>query len=290
MRRFIKIVEKLKWLGLLGLPIFISDNSIWKMLWLFWLFGILELLLKLPLTIQSFEQLLSMLIIPIIDNPLPSLENYRGKIKYSLPLKGNWVVVNGGVTKDFSHSWSINSQRYAYDFIKLDKNGKSYSGDKMNLNSYYCYNEDILAPADGLVVKVYNNQKDSSIMQNNGTDPLIKHLAGNHIVIKHNNNEYSFLAHLKQNSITVKENEEVKRGQKIALCGNSGNTTEPHLHFQIQNRKSFIFSSGIPICFKDLEITDTVNYNVYDDRALPKEKTCNDSYQYIHRAQTVSNK
>lgn len=79
-----------------------------------------------------------MFIIPMIDNPVPSIENHQGKVKYSLPLKGNWVVVNGGITKALSHSWSINSQRYAYDFIKLDENGKSYAGDEMNLDSYYC--------------------------------------------------------------------------------------------------------------------------------------------------------
>ncbi|WBW49599.1 hypothetical protein O6R05_06270 [Peptoniphilus equinus] len=108
MRKFIKIIEKLKWLGLLGLPIFISDHLIWKILWLFWLFAILELLLKLPVTIQLLEQSLSMLITPIIDKPVPSLEHYNGKIKYSLPFKGKWVVINGGVTKPLSHSWSIN--------------------------------------------------------------------------------------------------------------------------------------------------------------------------------------
>lgn len=139
-------------------------------------------------------------------------------------------------------------------------------------------------------MKVYNNQKDSNIMKKNVTDPLVKNLAGNHVVIKHDKNEYSFLAHLKQDSIRVKENDKVKRGQKIALCGNSGNTSEPHLHFQIQNRKSFIFSSGIPICFKDLEIKDTINYNKYDDRTLSKEKPCIDNCQYIYRSQTVSNK
>lgn len=244
---------------------------------------------KPPLTFQSIAQLCSMFIIPMIDNPVPSIENHQGKVKYSLPLKGNWVVVNGGITKALSHSWSINSQRYAYDFIKLDENGKSYAGDEMNLDSYYCYEEEILAPADGLVVKVYDHQKDSAIMKNNGTDPLIKNLAGNHIIIKHDDNEYSFLAHLKHNSIAVKENERVKRGQKLALCGNSGNTTEPHLHFQIQYRKSFIFSSGIPICFKDLQITVTINYDKYDSRDLSEEKNC-DRCQYIHRGQTVSNK
>lgn len=63
-------------------------------------------------------------------------------------------------------------------------------------------------------MKVYNNQKDSSLCKTNGTDPLVKNLAGNYIIIKHKNDEYSFLEHLKQNSMVVKENEEVKRGQK----------------------------------------------------------------------------
>ncbi|WBW49598.1 M23 family metallopeptidase [Peptoniphilus equinus] len=159
----------------------------------------------------------------------------------------------------------------------------------MDLNSYYCYEEDILAPADGMIVKIYNHQKDSSIMKNNETDPLVKNLAGNYIIIKHEDNEYSFFGHLKPHSIVVKENEKVKRGQKIALCGNSGNTTEPHFHFQIQNKESFIFSSGIPICFENLQIAETVNHSQYDDRVLPEEKTHRDRCQYIHRGQTVSN-
>jgi hypothetical protein len=75
------------------------------------------------------------------------------------------VAVNGGVTKEFSHSWKINSQRYAYDFIIPDNEGKSCSGD-------------------------------SKIMSGGKTDPLVKDIQGNYVVIQHAENEYSCLAHI----------------------------------------------------------------------------------------------
>lgn len=91
-----------------------------------------ELLFTLPIFIQSLGQLFAMFAIPLKNNPVPSVSNYKSDIQYSLPFKGKWTVVNGGVDKELSHSWSINAQRYAYDFIKLDDKLKSYNGDKKN--------------------------------------------------------------------------------------------------------------------------------------------------------------
>jgi murein DD-endopeptidase MepM/ murein hydrolase activator NlpD len=57
------------------------------------------------------------------------------------------------------------------------------------------------------------------------------------------------LAHLKRGSVRVKTGDTVKRGQEIGRCGHSGNSTEPHLHFQFQSGKSFYFSNGLPVKF-----------------------------------------
>ena len=69
------------------------------------------------------------------------------------------------------------------------------------------------------------------------------------IVIRHSKHEYSVIAHLLPNSLCVQKGDRVSRGQVIAKCGNSGNTSEPHIHFQIQYGKIFEISAGLPILF-----------------------------------------
>lgn len=290
MRIFIKLASYLKWIGLFGFFGFIFDSLVWKILWGFWIFGLFELLFTLPIFIQSLGQLFAMFAIPIKNNPVPSVSNYKSDIQYSLPFKGKWTVVNGGVDKELSHSWSINAQRYAYDFIKLDDKLKSYNGDRKKLENYYCYESDIIAPADGIVVEVSNKCKDSKIMWNNSTDPLIKDIRGNYIVIKHSEYEYSLICHIKPNSFLVKKGDIVKRYQKIAECGNSGNTTEPHIHFHVQNRRGFVLSVGLPIEFKDIKVYKIEDYDRYDSRTI-KSNFDYSMYKgkYIHRGQIVSN-
>lgn len=220
------------------------------------------------------------------NKPMPDKDSYIPKVKYSLPFHEAWVAVNGGVTKEFSHSWEVNSQRYAYDFIILDNAGKSCHCDTVTLSNYYCYGKEILAPADGVVVDVRKDCRDSKIMGGGKTDPLVKDIRGNYIVIQHSENEYSCLAHLMPGSITVDVGEQVKRKQQIALCGNSGNTSEPHLHFQIQNGKSFFFSAGLPIHFEQIVVVPQVQYSEYDPRPIPTEAYGAD---FISRGQCVKN-
>lgn len=93
-----------------------------------------------------------------------------------------------------------------------------------------------------------------------------KHIAGNYIVIKHGESEYSTLAHLKCGSIKVSVGERVKKGQTLALCGNSGSSTEPHLHFQLQTGPSFYTSAGLPVRFDNIMIENHHKYETYDSR------------------------
>ncbi len=82
-------------------------------------------------------------------------------------------------------------------------------------------------------------------------------------MIKHNDQEYSFLAHFIPGSIKVKEGDTVKRGQVIGKCGNSGHSTEPHLHFHFQDHPNFYLGRGIPIKFKDLKINGEAKSESY---------------------------
>lgn len=283
LRKLFDIISRIKWLGLLGLAMLFSDWHVWE---LFWLFGVVEILISFPVLVQSLRQILGVIIVDLKNKPMPDKDNYIPKVKYSLPFHGAWVAVNGGVTKEFSHSWEINSQRYAYDFIILDDAGESCSGDKSALSNYYCYGKGILAPADGVVVELRKDCGDSRIMGGGKTDPLIKDIRGNYVVIQHVEDECSCLAHLMPGSITVSVGEHVKRKQQIAMCGNSGNTSEPHLHFQIQNGKDFFFSAGLPVHFEKIAVAPHEQYGKYDSRPVPTESYGAD---FILRGQCVKN-
>lgn len=227
---------------------------------------ICEIVLKPMILFQHICQLLSKITQLKTSKSTPLDAHNVQTNAYILPFKGNWFVYNGGISKCNSHSWGLISQRYAYDFIKIDNNGKSYIGSRKNVANYYCYNQDILAPADGVVVKVKNSLKDSRIFRFGITDKAVKDIRGNYILIRHSFNEYSVLAHLKKGSITVKKGDAVKCGDLIAKCGNSGNSTEPHLHFQVQKGKSFYFSEGIKINFINYTLINSDN-NIISHKA-----------------------
>ncbi|MCL2619670.1 MAG: M23 family metallopeptidase [Defluviitaleaceae bacterium] len=201
---------------------------------------------------------------------MPSKSDYGCKVDYILPFNGEWTVFNGGADAGMSHSWNIVSQRYAYDFIIMDNEGKSFDGDVKSLQSYYCYDKDIIAPADGVVVKVSNKHRNSRV---NGTKVFCDtwDIRGNFVIIKHADGEFSVSAHLLPRSITVRKGDEVKQGQIIGKCGNSGNTSEPHLHFQLQSSKSFFLSAGLPISFVNINAKEKVNYGLADTRGMLKE-------------------
>lgn len=219
---------------------------------------------------------------------LPDITNYVSEVKYSLPFHGTWTVVNGGVTEEYSHSWEVPTQRYAYDFIMLDQAGKSAQSDDTNPESFYCYGKEIISPADGVVIKVVTGNPDTKITKNRKASCGGNDLCGNHVIIQHADQKYSLLAHLKPDSIIVSVGQKVLRGEKIALCGNSGNTSEPHLHFHIQAGESFYSSPGLPIEFEKISVVTTPNYQRYDEREPFVGETT--MYPpYITRGQKVSN-
>lgn len=193
------------------------------------------------------------------EGKFPDKDNFRCAQPYSLPFEGIWAVINGGVVEKTSHSWEVATQRYAYDFVILDDEGNSFSGDGTALQDFYCYGKDILAPADGVVVETLDGNPESDIALDGKIKNYSSDIRGNYLLIRHTESEFSLLAHLKPSSILVSVGDTVKRGQKLAQCGNTGNSTEPHLHFYLQNGRSFCCSPGLPISFEN------INVQLFDD-------------------------
>ncbi len=186
--------------------------------------------------------------------------SYRQKARYSLPFrappKGEWYVFNGGPDEQTSHSWELLSQRYAYDFVIVDRRLRRWreGTEGREHEDYLCYGVPILAPADGVVVIVEDAIRDAPRPGTGWLYPFAHHIAGNHVVIEHAEGEYSFLAHLMSGSIPVGEGERVSRGYEIGRCGNSGNSSEPHLHFQVQDRVDFFEAAGLPVTFDGVSV------------------------------------
>lgn len=171
----------------------------------------------------------------------PETDDVLSQTEYSLPFKGEWLVYWGGKNVFANYHYAHESQRYAYDFIQ-SKNGFSYEGDPSKNESYFAYGQDIYAPADGTVVTVVNDIADNEpVGVMNEKDPT-----GNVVIIDHGG-EYSILAHLKRGSVTVNAGDKVQRGELIGQLGNSGNSSEAHLHFQISDGQDLFTSNSINI-------------------------------------------
>ena len=215
--------------------------------------------------------------------------NYSSKVKYRLPFEGTWTVINGSCDKAFSHSWAIPTQRYAYDFVMMDDDGKTHQNNSTELTAYGCYGRNVLAPADGVVVALGNSCGDEKPFEDGPMEIMAKDIRGNYILMEHAEKEFGFVGHLQPQSITVKIGQKVRQGEVIAKCGNSGNTSEPHLHFHLQDGISFFTSAGIPITFQHIMVSKKRRYENYDKRRIPDFQEPTTATIRISRGQQVRN-
>jgi hypothetical protein len=171
----------------------------------------------------------------------------NARVNLAPPFTGVWTVARGGVEPDSSHSWGIPNQRYAYDLFVTDESGRSHEGNGRRPQDYYAFGRPILAPGDGVVVQVRDGERDGPWP--GVVDPFARDARGNFVVIRHGPRAYSLLAHLQRGSVCVRAGETVREGQTIGRCGNSGHSTEPHLHVHVQDQANFYLAAGVPVCF-----------------------------------------
>ncbi|HOB39525.1 MAG: M23 family metallopeptidase [Limnochordia bacterium] len=170
--------------------------------------------------------------------------DYETKTELYLPFTGEWYVYWGGRSIGQNYHAADAAQRFALDFLVLE-NGSSHAGAGTANEDYYAFGRPILAPAAGLVIAAVDGIGDNIPGSMNPEQPL-----GNHVVIDHQNGEYSFLAHLQRGSVAVQVGDWVEPGDLLGLCGNSGNSSEPHLHNHLQNTPDFPGGEGLPALFR----------------------------------------
>lgn len=179
--------------------------------------------------------------------PAPSeFIGYQTQTALHLPFAGEWYVYWGGRSVVKNKHAVTRDQRFAYDFLILaqGRSGQSYRNTGENNIDYYCFGQPIYAPADGVVVRAENDLPDNAPGEMNP-----KAVLGNCVILDHGCGEFSFFAHFRQGTVGVRSGDRVCAGQLLAECGNSGNSSEPHLHYHLQNTPVPFEGDGLPAFF-----------------------------------------
>jgi hypothetical protein len=180
-----------------------------------------------------------------------SYDSRPSNVRFRLPLDGPILVGWGGGTPGENYHVAYPDQRWAYDLL-MAEGGKTHRGDGDRCEDFVCYGRPVLAPADGKVVAVLDDMPDQPIGVLGGMPS-----GGNQVVIEVKDarqSQYLFLCHLQRGTITVHEGDAVKQGQPVAKVGNSGNTSEPHLHIHLQSTPADDVAEGIPLYFHDYRV------------------------------------
>ncbi len=194
------------------------------------------------------------------------------------PLRGEWMAPNTPGKKIPSHGTDQLGERYAFDFLQVDwaRKGRpfyvtswlQYLFFGVPLNKCYCWGKEIYAPCDGEIIKVEDGYKERArvhlasdlliALRNaytfNPEKNGIQSVAGNYIIMKCNNNVYAAFAHLQKGSITVSVGQNVEKSHILGKVGHSGNSTAPHLHFQLMDSSNLLSAKGIPCAFEQYDL------------------------------------
>lgn len=186
-------------------------------------------------------------------------------IEIECPVEGTWSFLN-----------PPGHHPAAKDFVAVDEKGKPYTFFdfakhlfwQLKVSNVFSWGKKVFAPFDGVIIQAENFCDDRESL-NLIRDVIVglltaprqkkngpKFFLGNHIIMHLDNGFYALFAHLKKGSIEVKKGERIQRGQHIASVGNSGNTIQPHLHFQLMRSNNLFSDTPIPFVFSSYEIKE----------------------------------
>lgn len=201
-------------------------------------------LFSLNISLDKNGKINGLFVKPFKDN-ISKLE--RNKTELILPFKEEWTISWGGDTKELNYHVKNKAQKNAFDIVITNKNGKTFKTDGKTNEDYYAFGKELIAPCDAEVVLAVDGVKDNIPGEFNSI-----YIPGNTVILKTKNNEFLFFAHFKQNSIVVKQGQKIKQGELLGLCGNSGNSSEAHLHYHIQNIENMSKATGAKSYFSEI--------------------------------------
>jgi hypothetical protein len=145
------------------------------------------------------------------------------------------------------------AQRFAIDWLQVREDGATFTGDRLDNKNYRCYGADALAVADAVVVAVKDGIPEN-VPGARAVPITLETVGGNHVILDLGGSRFAFYAHLQPGKIRVKMGDRVPKGQVLGLVGNSGNSTEPHLHFHVCDRNSPLACEGLPYAFTSFDV------------------------------------
>ena len=209
------------------------------------------------------------------------MDDEKKPIVVEFPLRGEWAAPHTPGHKVPSHGTDMLGQTYAYDLIQIDwSRPKGYKFFRKSILSYlifgtrlrncFCWREPIYAPFDAEVIEAEDGIQerdpvhfacDMAVVLKNAfffgkkieRNRDLKPVLGNYLILK-SDDAWCMMAHFHEGSILVKPGERVSVGQKLAEVGHAGNSTAPHLHFQLMDRQDLMTAKGLPCCFREYEL------------------------------------
>jgi hypothetical protein len=186
---------------------------------------------------------------------------------------GNWYASEGCCTDDTHHRRgliSINGellvpQRFAIDWFKLDSQHRAWVGDPSKVSSYFSYDQPVFAAANATVVDIQDGLPNNPDIPKPPPIPPIQNTVGNHVILKVSPGLFLLYGHLRPGSLKVRLGQRVRRGQVLGLIGTSGNSTTPHLHFQVMTRGTFFPTDSPPFVFDRFQLLGQVTERIWDD-------------------------
>jgi hypothetical protein len=192
----------------------------------------------------------------------------RAPVRLRSPLRGGDLAVLGCCGRPFGHRLGpmeidgrrFLPQRYAIDVIQLGDGVRSFSGDPRRNESYLIFGDDVLAVGSGVVAATRDGMAENP-PPGAPPDPTLETAAGNYVNLDLGRGRHALYAHLQTGSVQVRPGDRVRAGQVLGRVGNTGNSTEPHLHFHVMDRPggmSGLEANGRPYVFDSFRLDGRV--------------------------------
>ncbi len=185
------------------------------------------------------------------------------------PLRGSgWIAFNSLGTE--THRRALETvdgkariaQRFAIDWVRLGADGCLFHVDPKSNANFYSYGAEVLAVADGRISDLKDGLPDNAGQNEENTRNItLDNIVGNYLTVDLGRGRFALYAHLQPGSLKVRLGDNVRTGQVLARLGNSGNSDEPHLHFQLMDANSPLASEGLPYeleTFTQLGVIDRI--------------------------------
>ncbi len=228
----------------------------------------------------------------------------RPALQVAPPLHGGNLGVLGCCGRPFAHRLAVTTrgpradrpvfaQRYAIDFVRLGDGLATFSGDPKRNESYLLFGAEVIAAAPGRIVATRDDVPENTPPNPRpGIGP--NDLAGNFVNQDLGGGRFALYGHMQPGSLRVKPGDQVVAGQVLGLVGNTGNSSEPHLHFQVMDSRggaSNLGAEGLPYVFDAFRLEGRVTGIAADPpapRRVPARPPADRTAQYPFTGDVVA--